>query len=104
MNVADHGTAIRSRAIAMLEAGVSQKDVALKLGPGLCSIKRWWAAAKCGHSLDTKATSGHPKTLNRAAKIVLAKSLEKRKHSTRNIAKCIAEKGYSTSPRLSIDI
>ena len=97
MNVGDHGIAVRSKAIGMLEAGVSQKDVALRLGAGLRSIKRWWAAAKCGQSLETKARSGRPKTLNRAAKIVIAKSLEKRRHSTRNIAKSLAEKGYSAS-------
>ncbi|KAI6653154.1 Transposable element Tcb1 transposase [Oopsacas minuta] len=97
MNVRDHGIAVRSKAIGMLEAGVSLKDVALRLGVGLRSIKRWWAAAKCGHSLETKARSGRPKTLNRAAKIVIAKSLEKRRHSTRNIAKSLAEKGYSAS-------
>ena len=77
MNVGDHGIAVRSKAIGMLEAGVTQKDVALRLGAGLRSIKRWWAAAKHGQSLETKARSGRPKTLNRATKIVIAKSLEK---------------------------
>ncbi|KAI6653993.1 Transposable element tcb1 transposase [Oopsacas minuta] len=48
MNVGDHGIAIRSKAIGMLEAGISQKDVALRLGAGLRSIKRWRAAAKRG--------------------------------------------------------
>ena len=38
-----------------------------------------------------------PEILNRAAKIVIAKSLEKRKHSTGKIPKSLAEKGYSAS-------
>ena len=45
----------------------------------------------------TKARSGRPKILNRVAKIVIAKTLEKRRHSTRKIAKSLAEKGYSAS-------
>ena len=72
MNVGDHGIAVRSKAIGMLEAGVPQKDVALMLGAGLRFIKRWWAAAKHGQSLGTKARSGRLKTLNRVAKIVIA--------------------------------
>ena len=53
----------------MLEAGIPQKDVALRLGAGLRSIKGWWAATKRGQSLETKARSGRPKTLNRPDKI-----------------------------------
>ena len=41
MNVGDHGITVRSEAIRMVEAGVPQKDVALRLSVGLCSIKRW---------------------------------------------------------------
>ena len=81
----------------MLEAGIPQKDAAHRLSVGLRSIKRWWAACKSGQSLATKAKSGRPKILNRAAKIVIAKSLEKRRHSTRKITKSLAEKAYSAS-------
>ena len=52
MNVGDHGIAVRSKAIGLLEAGVQQRDVALRLSVGLRSIKRWWAASKRGQSLD----------------------------------------------------
>ena len=90
-----YGITVRSKAIGMLEAGVLQNDVALRLGAGLLSIERWWAAAKRGQSLETKARSGRPKILNRAAKIVIAKSLEK-KTFNRHIAKSLAEKGCSS--------
>ena len=43
MNVGDHGIAVRSEAIGLLEAGVQQRDVALWLSLGLRCIKRWWA-------------------------------------------------------------
>ena len=95
MNFGDHGIAVRSKAIGML--GVQQRDVDLRLSVGLSSIKRWWAASKRGQSLETKARSGRPKILNRVAKIVIAKTLEKRRHSARKIAKSLDEKGYSAS-------
>ena len=104
MNVGDHRIAVRSKAIGLLEAGVQQRDVALRLSVGLRSIKRWWAASKRGQSLETKARSGRPKILNRVAKIVIAKTLEKRRHSTRKIAKSLAEKVILLLPRLFIDI
>ena len=44
--------------------------------------------------MATKSRSGRPKVLNRAAKIVISKSLGKRRHSTRKIAKNLHEKGY----------
>ena len=80
MNVGDHGIAVRSRAIGMLKAGLTQKKVALDLGVGLRSVRRWWAANKQGSTMATKSRSGCPKVLNRAAKIVISKSLGKRRH------------------------
>ena len=53
-----HGIAVQSKAIMMLEAGLPQKDIALRLNVALRSIKRRWAACKCGQSLETKARSG----------------------------------------------
>ena len=83
--------------LSVLEAGAQHKDVAHRVGAGLRSIKRWWAAAKRGQSMETKAKSGHPKILNRADKIVISKYLDKRRHSTLIITKNLAEKGYAAS-------
>ena len=58
----------------MLDVGARQKDVAHRVRAGLGTIKRCWAAAKCGQSMETKATSGRPKILNWPAKIVISKS------------------------------
>ena len=103
-NVGDAGITVRSRTIVMLEAGVPQKDVALRLGAGLRSVKRLWVAAKRGQSLETKARTSSPKILNRAAKIIITESLEKRRHSTRHIAKSIAQRAVPLLPQLYIDI
>ena len=72
MNVGDHAISVRTKAICMLEA-VHNRKIAHKVGAGLSSIKRCWAAAKRA-SIETKARSGRPKILNRAAKIVILKS------------------------------
>ena len=42
MEVKNHGLAVHSRAIGMIQAGMTQKKVATELHVSLRSIERWW--------------------------------------------------------------
>ena len=98
MNVSDYGLAMRSKAIGMVEAGIPKKEVAKRLGVGYRSVRRWSLSNNLGISLETKKRSGRPPILDRVSKIVIAKSLGKRRQSTRKIAKKLRGKGYTISP------
>ena len=97
MDVKNHGLAVRSRAIGMIQAGMTQKEVATELHVSLRSIERWWKADKLGKSQETKPRCGRPKLLNRVSKIIITKSLRKRGKSTREIARKLTNKGYFIS-------
>ena len=58
MNVRDHGLELRTQAIGMLSAGMTQKDVALNLRVSLNSIERWWHKVKLGESQKTDSRPG----------------------------------------------
>ena len=93
MNVSDYGLAMRSKAIGMVEAGIPKKEVAKRLGVGYRSVRRWSLSINLGISLETKKRSGRPPILDRVSKIVIAKSLGKRRQSTRKIAKKTQRQG-----------
>ena len=69
MNVRDHGLDFRTQAIGMLNAGMSQKDIALKLRVSLRSIERWWHKEKLGESQKTKSRPGRNSTVKKVAKL-----------------------------------
>ena len=62
---------VRVKAIAMLEAGITQKDVARRLGKTIKTVNNWWRRNKCGESLIDKPRSGRSSSLTRVAKIVI---------------------------------
>ena len=97
MNVRDHGLELRTQAIGMLNAGMTQKDVALKLRVSLRSIERWWNKEKLGESQKTKSRPGRNSTVKKAAKIMISKSLGKRGKSTRKLARIVSNRGYPIS-------
>ena len=97
MDVRDYGVSIRPRAIGQLESGITQKVVSQSLSVSLRSVRRWWHAYKSGKSLESTPKSGRKKTVSRVAKIVISKSLGKRRQSTRKIASKLANKGISMS-------
>ena len=77
-NLAKPGSNIvRVKAIAMLEAGITQKNVAKRLGKTINTVNNWWRRNKRGESLDDKPRSGRPSSLTRAAKIIISKSIRK---------------------------
>ena len=96
-DVKNHGLAVRSRAIGMIQGGMTQKSVATELHVSLRSVERWWRAEKLGKSQETKPRCGRPKLLNRVPKIIITKSLGNRGKSTREIARKLNNKGYCIS-------
>ena len=88
---------LRASAIGMLEAGKSQGEVARTLGKTTRTINNWWKRHKLNVSLQDKPRSGRPSSIKRVAKIVISKSLGKRRQSTRNIAKRLTAQGNPTS-------
>ena len=88
---------IRSTAIALLEAGITQKNVARDLRKSIKTVNNSWRRNKRGESLDDKPRSGRPSSLTRVAKIVIAKSVGKRHQSIRKLAKRLTASGHQTS-------
>ena len=91
MDVKNHGLAVRSRAIGMIQGGITQKSVATELHVNLRSVERWWRAEKLRKSQETKLRFGRPKLL------IITKSLGNRGKSTREIARKLNNKGYCIS-------
>ena len=87
----------RAKAIGMLEAGVTQKQVSQALGKTTRTISNWWRRNKLDQSLSDKPRSGRPLSLTRTAKIVISKSVGKRHQSTRKLAKRLTVRGHPTS-------
>ena len=77
MNVQDYGTSLRSKAIGMLIAGETTRNVALTLNVNIRSVQRWGRSDKLGLSMESKPKSGRPPKIGRVAEIVIAKSLGK---------------------------
>ncbi|KAI6647013.1 hypothetical protein LOD99_9012 [Oopsacas minuta] len=97
MNVKDHGLEIRNQAIGMLNTGMTQKDVAIKLQVSLRSIKRWWCKQKARKISKTVAHPGRNSSVQKAAKIIISKSLGKRYKSTRKLADIVTSRDYLIS-------
>ena len=87
MDVNDHGLELRSQAIGMVVAGMTQKEVAQTFNVSERSIRRWYSIHNSGKTLETKARSGRPPKFHLVAKIGIAKSVTKRRQSTRKLAK-----------------
>ena len=79
----------------MLNAGMTQKDVVLKLRVSLRSIECWCHLEKLGES-QTKSRPGRNSTVKKAAKIVISK-LVKIGKSTRKLARIVGSRGYPIS-------
>ena len=97
MNVKIRPSDVRNRAVGMLQAGITQVNVATEFGKSIRTIKRWWLKQKRGESLEHRQGAGRPKSLCRASKIAIAKSLGKRRQSTRSLARRITASGNPVS-------
>ena len=71
MNVPDYGISVRSQVIGVIEGGLAQKEVALRLVVGELSVQGWWYNHRIGTSMETKPRSGRPKNLSRVPKLII---------------------------------
>ena len=90
-------SSLRSRAAGMVEAGMSQTDVAQKLGISRRTVNKWWRRVSEGEPMSDKPRSGRPPRISRVAKIVCAKAAGKRGQSVRKLAKRLTRKGHGLS-------
>jgi len=73
------------------------KDVAKAMSIPFSTVEKWYSKRKKGISLENKKKSGRPKILSRRAKIVIAKSVGKRRQSTRKLASRLTAIGEKCS-------
>ncbi|KAI6657159.1 hypothetical protein LOD99_15945 [Oopsacas minuta] len=97
MNVQDYGLSLRSQALEMLKAGETPKKVAQVLNINIRSVQRWGRSNRLGFSMESKPKSGRPPKIDRVWKIVIAKSLGKRRQSIRKLALRLTRSGYDVS-------
>lgn len=100
MEVAETGLsseALRSRAVGMVESGLSQGTVAAKLGVTRQTVNKWWRRFLKGETLKDRKRSGRPSCVSRVAKIVCRKAAGKRGQSVRKLAAKLTRKGYPVS-------
>ena len=87
----------RNQAVGMLLAGASQQAVAQRFSVTVRTVQRWWRRSKTCDSLQDKERSGRPKKLSRVSKIVLAKSLTKKRQLTQKLSARLSAKGHACS-------
>ena len=87
MDVQIYKLEVRNRAIGMLLSGKTQLSVANMLEKDIRTIQRWWSRYQGNQTLQHRRGAGRPKNPHRFSKIVISKSLGKRRKSTRNFAK-----------------
>ena len=95
--VKEHSIIIRSQAVGMLQAGSSQRFVSMKLGVNIRTIQRWWRLFKNGLSLENQRGRGRKSSVPKIAKIVITKSIGKKRCSVRNLSQELKHKGHSVS-------
>ena len=78
---------VRGRAMGMIEAGMKQKRVADTVGVSLRTLEYWWANYKKTGSVSKKKRTGRPKILGRIEKIIISKSVGKKRQSCRKLGK-----------------
>ena len=90
----------RGRAVGMLEAGLSQKKVAQQMGVAVRTVRRWWTQFQATGDLKKGKSTGRPPVLRRIQKIVIAKSVGKKRQSLRKLStkfKAMGLKGCKTT-------
>ena len=100
MEVAETGLsseALRSRAVGMVESGMTQGAVAAKLRVTRQTVNKWWRRFLRGETLKDRKRSGRPSCVSRVAKIVCRKAAGKRGQSVRKLAARLTRKVYPVS-------
>ena len=84
-------------AVGMVLAGLTTREAAKTLGVSKSAVAKWMKKHQQGQSLSDKPRSGRPKVLDRVSKIVIAKSLAKKRQSTRKLATRLTAAGHQVS-------
>ena len=87
----------RGLAVGMVLAGSTTREAAKAFGVSQSAVSKWMKKHQQGQSLSDKPRSGRPKVLDRVSKIVLAKSLTKKRQSTRKLATRLTAAGHQVS-------
>lgn len=88
-----HDLEVRAEAVGRIKAGLSIKQVAKDMQIPYRTVQKWWMKSKRGESLKNKSGKGRKKILSTRAKIVIAKSLGKRRQSCRKLARRLSGVG-----------
>ena len=70
---------LRWKAVGLMTSGLTSRQVASRLGAQQSSVSRWFKKDKRGESLEDEKRSGRPSIHNKISKMVLSKSLTKRR-------------------------
>ena len=85
---------LRGKAVGMMMAGLTTRQVAQELEVHFSSVSRWHHKHKSGKPLSDRKRSGRPTVQTKISKIVLAKSLTKKRQSTRKLARRLTKSGH----------
>ena len=88
---------LRHQAIGMMMTGKSSREVGKVLGVDHSSVSRWYKRYQDGESLIDRKRSGRPTVQKKVSKLVLAKSLTKKRQSTRKLAERLSRSGHHMS-------
>ena len=85
------------KAVAQLEGGKTQSEVARGIGVSIRTLKRWWKKHQTGQELTNAPGRERKPKLSKAAKITISKSLTKSAQSTCKLAARLTSKGHKVS-------
>ena len=88
---------LRHQAMGMMMTGKSSREVGKVLGVDHSSVSRWYKRYQDGESLLDRKRSGRPTVQTKVSKLVLAKSLTKKRQSTRKLAERLSRSGHHMS-------
>ena len=95
--VKEHSVSTRYSAIGMIEACATQVHVAKTLRVAVRIVRNWKNRHEAGEMLKNRPGRGRKKSISCIAKIFISKSLEKRRHSTRSLARRLTVAGHPIS-------
>ena len=87
----------RCKAVAQLEAGKTQSEVARGIGVSIRTVRRWWKKHQTGQELTNAPGRGRKPKLSKAAKITISKSLTKSAQLTCKLAARLTSEGHKVS-------
>ena len=88
---------LRWQAIGLRNAGKICREISRELNVHFTTVSRWCKKYDEGELLEDQPRSGRPSVLNRVSKIVIAKSLTKKRQSTRKLSRKLTDHGHPVS-------